>query len=116
MNPLSRQHRSCIALAVTFLALLTACSHRLTAPKLIPPAPPAVPASPLQVAEYFQWCWRNRDPDAYRLLFTNDYRFFFATGDSAGSFYSTTPWTRSDELASVDHLFRDGTPSEPPAT
>ncbi|HTM56866.1 MAG TPA: hypothetical protein VL123_00470 [Candidatus Udaeobacter sp.] len=75
-----------------------------------------VPASPIEVAEYFQWCWGNRDPNAYQQLFTGDYEFVFATGDSAGNFYATTPWTRTDELACADHLFRDGTPTEPPAT
>jgi hypothetical protein len=64
----------------------------------------------------FQWCWRNRAYDEYREIFTDDYRFQFATGDTAGNFYRDTPWTRVDELNTAQHLFVTGTPSQPPAT
>jgi hypothetical protein len=78
--------------------------------------PPPVPDSPIGIIQLFQWCWRNRAYDTYQELFTDNYRFEFATGDSAGDFYRDTPWTRSDELATAQHLFVTGTPSQPPAT
>lgn len=78
------------------------------------PAP--LPDTPAGVIYLFQWCWQNRAYDAYQEIFTDNYRFEFATGDSAGDFYRSTPWTRSDELATAQHLFVTGTPSNPPAT
>ena len=78
--------------------------------------PPPLPDSPVGIIQLFQWCWRNRAYDNYQELFTDNYRFQFATGDSAGDFYRSTPWTRSDELATAQHLFVTGTPSVPPAT
>ena len=79
--------------------------------------PPPLPDSPIGIIQLFQWCWRNRAYDTYQELFTDNYRFEFATGDSAGDFYRNgTPWTRSDELATAQHLFVTGTPSQPPAT
>lgn len=78
--------------------------------------PPPVPDSPAGIVDLFQWCWRNRAYDTYQEIFTDNYRFVFATGDSAGDFYRGTPWTRSDELATAQHLFVTGTPGQPPAT
>ena len=103
-----------ILASATLVALLPGCSHSPTAPKTA--YRPALPANPDSVASYFQWCWRNRDPSAYQLLFTGDYQFVFDTADSADDFYRTTPWTRTDEVVFGDHLFRGGTPSQPPAT
>jgi hypothetical protein len=78
------------------------------------PAP--LPNSPSGVVDLFQWCWQNRAYDEYQDIFTDNYRFEFASGDSAGTYYATTPWTRSDELATAQHIFITGTPSQPPAT
>jgi len=78
------------------------------------PAP--LPNSPTGVVDLFQWCWVNRAYDQYQDIFTDNYRFEFASGDSAGTYYSATPWTRSDELTTAQHIFITGTPSQPPAT
>jgi hypothetical protein len=78
--------------------------------------PPPQPNTAAGVVLLFQWCWRNRAYDEYREIFTDNYRFQFATGDTAGNFYRDTPWTRIDELNTAQHLFVTGTPSQPPAT
>jgi len=78
--------------------------------------PPPIPDSPTGIVDLFQWSWRNRAYDSYQEIFTDNYRFQFATGDSAGDFYRNQPWTRSDELATAQHLFLTGTPGQPPAT
>jgi hypothetical protein len=78
--------------------------------------PPPAPDSPVGIVDLFQWCWRNRAYDSYQELFTDNYRFEFATGDSAGNLYRDAPWTRTDELATAQHLFVTGTPSQPPAS
>jgi hypothetical protein len=49
-------------------------------------------------------------------VLTDDFRFQFATGDTAGNKYRVTPWSRDDELLCAVHLFRDGSPLEPPST
>jgi hypothetical protein len=77
--------------------------------------PPPLPNSPAGVVDLFRWCWVNRAYDEYQDIFTDNYRFEFASGDSAGTYYSSTPWTRSDELATAQHIFITGTPSQPPA-
>jgi hypothetical protein len=68
------------------------------------------------VATYLRDCWQDRSISEYLLLPSENYRFDFASGDSAGTYYSSTPWTRSDELATAQHIFVTGTPSQPPAT
>lgn len=78
------------------------------------PAP--LPNSPTGVVDLFRWCWQNRAYDQYQDIFTDNYRFEFASGDSAGTYYTSTPWTRSDELATAQHIFITGTPGQPPAT
>ncbi|MBI1799569.1 MAG: hypothetical protein HYR73_07745 [Candidatus Eisenbacteria bacterium] len=78
------------------------------------PAP--LPNSETGVIYLFQWCWRNRAYDEYQEIFTDDYRFDFAAGDTAGNLYREVPWRRTDELTTAQHLFVVGTPSNPPAT
>ena len=75
-----------------------------------------VPNSPRHALDLFKWCWTNRDYDFYKEIFTADYRFEFASTDSAGNAYRTTPWTRDDELISAKNLFRSGTAGEPQAS
>ena len=78
--------------------------------------PPPLPNSAAGVVSLFQWCWQNRAFDEYEEIFTDDYRFIFASGDTAGYNFLNTPWTRTDELNTAQHLFLTGTPSSPPAT
>ena len=70
------------------------------------PAPPA--NSPANVVKLFEWCWQNKAITEYSEIFTSDYRFQFATGDSAGNLYRDRPITREDELASATNLFVGG--------
>ena len=67
------------------------------------PAP--VPNSADNVIRLFEWCWKNRGIKEYEEIFTDDYRFLFAQGDSAGNAYRDAPYTREDELRSAAGLF-----------
>jgi hypothetical protein len=67
--------------------------------------PPPVPNSASNVVKLFEWCWKNRGIKEYEEIFTDDYRFQFALGDSAGNAYRDVPYTREDELRSATGLF-----------
>ena len=108
-------NRFVMVLLVSGPCLIAGCSHTPTAPKTTLPAP-SPPATPLAVATYLRDCWRERSISGYELLPTEDFRFEFASGDSAGTYYSGTPWTRGDELATAEHLFVSGTASQPPVS
>ena len=77
---------------------------------------PAPPTSSSEVVDYFNWCWRNRAPDVYSRVLTQDFVFEFASGDSTALSWKAIPWGRDDEILSALHLFEQGTASEPPAT
>lgn len=77
------------------------------------PAP--APNSAANVVKLFEWCWKNRGIQEYEEIFTDDYRFYFAQGDSAGNAYRDAPYTREDELRSATGLFV-GTPDHPAAS
>lgn len=68
-------------------------------------APAPVPNSPANVIRLFEWCWNNRGINEYEEIFTDDYRFQFALGDSAGNAYRDAPFTREDELRTATGLF-----------
>lgn len=67
------------------------------------PAPS--PNTAANVVRLFEWCWKNRGIKEYEEIFTDDYRFVFALGDSAGNAYRDAPYTREDELRSATGLF-----------
>lgn len=67
------------------------------------PAP--APNTAANVIRLFEWCWKNRGIKEYEEIFTDDYRFVFAQGDSAGNAYRDAPYTREDELRSAAGLF-----------
>jgi hypothetical protein len=102
--------------ASTSLAILTSCSHSPTAPTATVAPPLSSASTPAQVADLLRWCWVNLSTAEYAQLFADNYQFQFATGDSAGNMYRTTPWARSDELLCSLHLFKGGIPNQPPAT
>jgi hypothetical protein len=77
--------------------------------------PPPVPNTAANVVRLFEWCWKNRGIKEYEEIFTDDYRFQFALGDSAGNAYRDAPYTREDELRSAVGLFV-GTIDHEPAT
>ena len=76
------------------------------------PAPE--PTSPIGVLRLYEWCWNKRDPDVYRILFTDDYQFQFAQTDSAGNAYRNRPLGRQDEIDIATNIFVRGTATEPP--
>ena len=86
-------------------------SSKTLAPIVRPTGP--APSSPAGVIRLFEWCWENRAIDEYETIFTDDFRFLFATGDSAGNAYRDAPWTREDELACARRLFVGDTDHAP---
>jgi len=62
------------------------------------------------------WSWNHQSVEAYRSLFTDDYRFSFSTLDPAGDAYRGDTWIREDEMIFAQHLFVGGSPTEPAAT
>src|SRR5439155_6178353 len=76
------------------------------------PAPE--PTSPIGVLRLYEWCWNKRDPDVYRILFTDDYQFQFAQTDSAGNAYRNRPLGRQEEIDIATNIFVRGTATEPP--
>jgi hypothetical protein len=78
-------------------------SRRFGVPPPTTQAPPA--DSPGGAVKLLQWCWESRDLAHYREVFSDDFRFAFALADSVGNPYWGNPWTREDELLSVEHIF-----------
>ena len=89
------------------------------APRLAPTTgiyvPPPTPNSPQNVIRLFEWCWKNRDITVYKEIFTDDFRFIFALGDSAGNLFRDDPVTREMELDIARNLFVGGG-AAPPAS
>lgn len=77
-------------------------------------SPAPVPNSPSNVIRLFEWCYNNRAIDEYRELFTDDYVFKFAAGDSAGQ-NRDRPLDREEELETATNLFVGGS-DRPPAS
>ncbi|MEO5988386.1 MAG: hypothetical protein ABIU54_13160 [Candidatus Eisenbacteria bacterium] len=77
-------------------------------------SPAPVPNSPSNVIRLFEWCYNNRAIDEYRELFTDDYVFKFAVGDSAGQ-NRDRPVDREEELTTATNLFVGGS-DRPPAS
>lgn len=98
--------RTLVFLIAVALVLLASC-RQTTRPVPIPPEPPPVANSPVNAVRLLEWCWNHRDCDALSPLFTEDYVFVFALGDSAGNPYRSSPWTREDELAASCGLFEN---------
>ncbi len=79
------------------------------------PAAPAAIApldmSPAGIVRLYEHGMSNRNPTRLDSLFTEDYRFYFAVGDSAG--LSDPLWLQRDEAAS-NYAMLHGTPSVTP--
>ncbi len=79
-------------------------------------SPPPTPSSPSGVIRLFEWCWNNRSVNEYREIFTDDFRFQFAVGDTSGNSYRDGFSTREDELIIAQNAFVSGSATRPPAT
>jgi hypothetical protein len=75
--------------------------------------PPPTPNSPQNVIRLFEWVWNNRDISVYKEILTDDFRFFFALGDSAGNMFRDEPVTREMELNIARNLFVGGGSAAP---
>jgi hypothetical protein len=78
--------------------------------------PPPAPNSAQNVIRLFEWCWKNRDISTYKEIFTADFRFVFALGDSAGNLFRDDPVNRETELNIARHLFVGGGAEAPAAS
>jgi hypothetical protein len=76
--------------------------------------PPPEPNSAEGVIRLFEWCYNRRDISRYKELFTADYRFYFALGDSAGNLFRDQPVDRETEIRMARNMFVGGG-AEPPA-
>ena len=75
------------------------------------PAPE--PNSAEGVVRLFEWSYNHRDYSRYKELFTADYRFYFALGDSAGNTFRDAPVNREMEVTMAQHLFVGGGNASP---
>ncbi len=103
------------ALALGALVLLAASTTscwddlRPVSRPVPPPAPAPVANTPAGAVRLLEWAWNQRSCEALRGLFTDDYRFVFALGDSSGNAYRDVPWGREDELAASCNVFANAT-------
>lgn len=107
--------RRTLAFLVAVALVLLASCRQTTRPVPIPPEPPPAANSPENAVRLLEWCWNHRNYDALVPLFTEDYVFVFALGDSAGNPYRSSPFTREDELACARAIFL-GTDDHAPAS
>ena len=109
-------------MAVALCALVasgsTGCFSTVTGLDLRALLRPSGPSadSPAGALRLLEWSYNKRVLPRQHELFSDDFRFNFSPVDSAGAPYRETPWTRSDELASVTHLFAGGSATQPPTS
>jgi len=108
-------------LGLLVATILLSSAHRgcLVSPGGLPgtqgrSAPPE-PTSPEATVRLVAWCWDHRDFDHYARIFSDDYRFVFASADSSGNAFRDHALRRGDELVAAHHLFVIGTATLPPA-
>jgi hypothetical protein len=100
------------ALPALVLFVLAGCSEtHVTRPVDRAPSP----GTPQGVVRLFAWCWNNMDTTHYREVCTEDFRFIFQAGDSAGQLYPNG-LGRDEMLACARHLFVGGGTVAPAAS
>ena len=114
-----RRHVARAGLGALLLLGLGGCFNPF-APRIAPTTgvyvPPPSPDSPQGIVRLFAWCWNNRDATIYQQLFTSDYVFIFAVGDSAGNLFRDDPLDREEELNIARNLFEGGGTAAPAAS
>ena len=105
-----------VAILLVVSAALAGCSTRIVLPVPPQPAEPPAAATPVDALRRLEWSWKHRALEPSRDLFTCDYEFLFAPGDSAGIRFRDRPWTRPDEIDFARHLFETGSATAPPAS
>ena len=106
--------RRCGFAAALVCFLVTGCaSHRH------PTAPASEPfaGAPSDTAaiRLFVYCWNHRDARDYATLFTRDFQFVFALGDSAGQLFSGREIDQPEMLRIAHNMFVGGD-AQPPMT
>jgi len=105
------------AVAVAALAaVLAGCTTQIVLPVAPQPDVAPAPATPATALARLSWSWKHRALEPCRDLFTCDYEFVFAPGDTNGARFQDRPWTRPDELDFARHLFETGSATAPPAS
>ena len=104
------------AILPALIAALAGCTTQIVLPVAPEPDVAPAPASPGAALDRLAWSWKHRALEPSGDLFTCDYEFVFAPGDSAGIRFQGRPWTRSDELAFARHMFETGSALVPAAT
>lgn len=104
------------AILGALLAALAGCTTQIVLPVAPQPDTPPVAATPAAALSRLSWSWKHRALEPSRDLFTCDYEFVFAPGDSAGIRFVGRPWTRPDELDFARHLFETGSALLPAAS
>ena len=109
-----------LGVASTALALAIAGCFNPFSPLIAPiggiSTPPPPPTTPQGVIRLFEWCWNNRSISEYKEIFTGDFRFQFANGDSAVNLVRQDFLDREMELEIAENLFVSGTAQKAPAT
>lgn len=104
-------NRAAIALllSLSLLPALVGCGKDSPAEPLV-----VVPRdmSPAGVVRMYEHAMNNRIPETLDSLFTEDYRFYFAAGDSAGA-TADSVWLQPDESV-TNYAMLHGTPSVVP--
>jgi hypothetical protein len=117
MTPAVRSFRlGAIAVALMLLSSCFNPFHPRVAVNRGISQPPPLPDSPVNALLLFEWCWEHRSITEYEQLFTDDFRFAFASTDSSGNAYLERGFAREDELESARHLFLGGDASQPAAS
>ena len=104
------------AVLAAALFALAGCTTQIVLPVAPEPDVAPAPSTPALALARLSWGWKHRALEPCRDLFTCDYEFVFAPGDTNGARFQDRPWTRPDELDFARHLFETGSALAPAAS